>query len=100
MVPYAVSIYDGENIYSFYLLDYNSPEEMLIQAIKSIMRDKYNNYKIYLHNFSKFDITFLINILSQLTDNTIKPKIRDGREIEFNFKGGYPKKKTKNYVKF
>lgn len=84
---YCISIYEDDKIKIWDIL-LNNNEDMLIQAIKSIMITKYNDYKIYLHNFSKFDVTFLINILSQLTDNIIKPKIRDGRYIEFKFSFG------------
>ena len=87
MVLYCISIYEDDKIKIWDIL-LNNNEDMLIQAIKSIMITKYNDYKIYLHNFSKFDVTFLINILSQLTDNIIKPKIRDGRYIEFKFSFG------------
>jgi hypothetical protein len=51
METYYLSIYDGKQISSFYLNDYNTSEEMLISAIKSIMIKKYDKYKIYLHNF-------------------------------------------------
>lgn len=87
MILYCISIYEDDKIKIWDIL-LNNNEDMLIQAIKSIMITKYNDYKIYLHNFSKFDVTFLINILSQLTDNIIKPKIRDGRYIEFKFSFG------------
>ena len=85
MKPYAVSIYDGENINSFYLLDYNNPDDMVYNAIKSIMLHKYKNYKVYLHNLSHFDSIFTIKTLSLLSNKTIKPIVRDGRIIEFKF---------------
>jgi hypothetical protein len=49
------------------------------------MKPKYHNYKIYLHNFSFFDAIFLIRPLSELTNNLIKPIIRDGRIIDLKF---------------
>ena len=63
MIPYAVSIYDGKEVNSFYLLDFNDPDGMLTTTIKSIMRDKYKNYKVYIHNFSYFDSIFILKIL-------------------------------------
>lgn len=85
MLPYCISIYDGNIVSSFYITDYNNSDEMLEIAIKSVMRRKYNQYKIYLHNFSQFDSIFLLKILSNLSDN-IKPIIRDGSIIDLKLK--------------
>jgi DNA polymerase type B, organellar and viral len=49
------------------------------------MEPKYNNYRIYIHNFSFFDAIFLLRILSELTNINIKPIIRDGRIIDLKF---------------
>ena len=49
--PYAVSYYDGKESKSFYLTDYKDSADMLTSSIKSLMLRKYNNYKVYLHNF-------------------------------------------------
>lgn len=83
--PYCVSIFDGQQSQSFYLLDYANSEEMLTESVKFLMKRKYSGYKIYLHNFSNFDGIFLIRILSSLSDN-IKPIIRDHRIIDLKFK--------------
>jgi DNA polymerase type B, organellar and viral len=58
---------------------------MLKSAIRFVMKPKYHNYKIYLHNFSFFDGIFLLKILSDLTNIQIKPIVRDGRIIDLNF---------------
>jgi DNA polymerase type B, organellar and viral len=84
LMPYCVSIYDRESKTSFFLLDYKSSELMLEDSIKHLMRRKYDDCKIYLHNFSYFDGIFLIRILSNLSDN-INPIIRDGRIIDIRF---------------
>jgi hypothetical protein len=84
LVPYCVSIYDGDSKKSFYLLDYKNSDLMLEDSIKYLMRRKYDDCRIYLHNFSYFDGIFLIRILSNLSDN-IKPIIRDGRLIDIRF---------------
>jgi len=57
---------------------------MLEAAITSIMIERYNGYKVYLHNFSKFDGIFLLKILSNLSD-WIEPIIRDGQIINIQF---------------
>jgi hypothetical protein len=84
-VPYCICIYDGKEnkIFKFYLDEYNSSEEMLINAIKSISLRKYNNYNIYAHNFSNFDGILLLRILNKI--GIINPTIKDGRIISVNF---------------
>jgi len=82
-IPYCISIYDGKLSKSYYLSDYNNPEDMLTEAIKSLMKRKYNKYKIYLHNFSYFDSVFLLTTLSSLTSINLFPQVRDGRFINY-----------------
>nr|QWO71395.1 DNA polymerase [Termitomyces sp. K1Ag] len=85
MTPYSISICDGEDTTSFYLSDFKTANEMLKSAIISIMKPKYHDYKVFIHNFSYFDGIFLLRILSELTDIVIKPIIRDGRIINLKF---------------
>lgn len=83
--PFCVSIYDGKILNSFYLSDYENSDELLKSSILSIMKRKYNGYKIYLHNFSNFDGFFLFRILTELSEN-IKPIINEDKFIEIKFK--------------
>src|SRR5271156_660750 len=85
MTPYCVSSYDGKKAISFYLADFNNPDDMLKASLKYLLRPKYHNYKVYIHNFSFFDAIFLIRIFSELTDIPIKPIMRDGRIIDIKF---------------
>jgi hypothetical protein len=85
MTPYSLSIFDGKEIKNYYLTDYKESKEMLKAGIISIMKRKYNGYKVYLHNFSNFDAIFLIKILSLLNDN-IKPIIRDNKILDIKYK--------------
>jgi hypothetical protein len=62
----------------------NSVLAMVQDAMTDISKRKYRGYKIYLHNFSKFDGYFLIRNLSQL--GVIKPLIHKGRIISCKFK--------------
>lgn len=55
MIPYALSIYDGKQKISLYFSDYLTSDEMLIASITSLLRKKYDRYKIYIHNFSHFE---------------------------------------------
>jgi hypothetical protein len=84
MTPYCVSIYDcmRSQPISFYLSDFNNANDLLKSSLVYLMRPKYHNYKIYIHNFSFFDAIFLLRIFSELTIFPIKPIMRDGRIID------------------
>jgi DNA polymerase type B, organellar and viral len=76
----------------------NNPEEMLNESMKYLMENKYNNYNVYLHNLSYFDGIYLIERLSSLTNEKLKPIIREGRIITFPFKyKSLRKNKTINF---
>jgi DNA polymerase type B, organellar and viral len=85
MTPYCISIYDGKKAISFYLSDFNNANDLLKSSLVYLMRPKYYNYKVYIHNFSFFDAIFLLRIFSELTIFPIKPIMRDGRIIDLNF---------------
>lgn len=76
----SISIYDGKSFYSFYLNNYASESEMVLEAFKTICIRKYNGYKVYLHNFSYFDSVFLLSIISKAYK--ITPIRREGSIIE------------------
>ena len=96
LIPYCISLYDGKSSYSFYLSDYGSVSDMLESAIRSIMRRKYNGYRVYLHNFSRFDGVFLLKVLALLSDD-VTPIIREDRIIELRLKYGLDKKGKYQY---
>jgi len=85
MSSYCVSIYDGKEFKSFYLTDYSSEKDMLRASITNLMKRKYHNYRIYLHNFSKFDAVFLLTVMTDLSDQ-VKPIMRNGQFIDLRFK--------------
>ena len=68
--------------WSFYLSDFNSVDDMLTAAIKSLMRNKYNNHSVYAHNLSKFDGIYLLRVLAQL--GLKRPIIKDGKFINLS----------------
>jgi hypothetical protein len=55
--------------------------------MQDLCRPKYKNYKIYLHNFSKFDGIFLLkHLASFLSEGAIvDPIIHDGKLIQISF---------------
>ena len=83
-IPYVISWFDGEKSNSYYLVDFNSSDSLLTQAIKDLMAKKHDNYKVYIHNMAGFDAIFLLKILTELGD--IKPIIHHGQLISINFK--------------
>jgi hypothetical protein len=85
MTSYCVSIYDGKQFQSFYLADYESDKEMLTASIRYLMRRKYHNHIVYLHNFSKFDAIFILSIMTDLCED-VKPLIKDNKFIDLKIK--------------
>jgi len=95
LVPFNISYFDGIKKYSFYLGDYNSPDLMIMDAINSLMKPKYNQHKIYFHNLSHFDAVYLIRIIAKISkDNNVylKPQIKDDRILDLKVSFG------KNYI--
>jgi hypothetical protein len=82
MTPYAICLFYGINKLSFYLTDYKDYNDMLIHAINSIMKRKYNGYKVYVHNLSNFDGIFILKALSVIKYSSLKPIIKDDKIID------------------
>jgi len=90
--PYCLSWYDGLKSKSYFiqgleLLENLEREEKILGMIQNAIDDicirKYRNYKIYLHNFSKFDGYFLVKYLAKL--GTCDPIIHKGKIISLKF---------------
>ena len=94
--PYLLCWYDGKRDEKHsYLINKN----MQI-TIQDVMRDicirKYKGYKIYLHNFAKFDGIFLIKYLAEI--GKCNPVIHKGKIISFRKKPNW--KKDFSYITF
>jgi hypothetical protein len=83
-IPYLISWYDGFITKSFFILDYDSPDQMLQAAILSLCDKKYNNYKVYFHNFGNFDGIFVLKNLVEL--GFCNPIIHNGKLVCVYFK--------------
>jgi hypothetical protein len=81
MTPYCISFFDGKISKSFYLSDYKDSQEMLTFAISSLLKRKYNGYKVYVHNLSNFDGIFILKILSSINHIKVHPILKDGKMI-------------------
>jgi DNA polymerase type B, organellar and viral len=81
-IPYSISFYDGVNVFSYFLTEFKSSYEMLLQALTDLL--EFNpNAKVYIHNFANFDYMFLIKVLF---DNfTVKPNFKDNKVISLTY---------------
>jgi hypothetical protein len=59
---------------------------MILDCLKSIFIRKYNGYKVYIHNFAKFDAIFLFKYLVKL--GVVNPIIHNDRLISINLNYG------------
>jgi len=83
MEVFCFSIYDGNYTRYYYLTQFNNSKEMVIEGLLSILKRKYKGYRIFFHNFSNFDLVFLINILVELCGiDNIKPTINNDEYIQ------------------
>ena len=98
LIPYLLCWYNNGKTHSYFItnpeelkdLTSNSSETldqhvlaMILDAMKDICKRKYKNYKIYMHNFSRFDGYFLVKYLSQL--GYCGPIINKGKIISCKF---------------
>jgi hypothetical protein len=88
----AASVYDGYITKSFYITDYINTDELLKEAILYTLHRKYNGYRVYIHNFSRFDAAFLLRIMAKMKECQIKRILkRDSKIIDiklnYNLKG-------------
>jgi len=88
-IPYLLCWYDGNKNHNYFiknLIPSKLEDNILLMislAMKDINKKKYKGYRIYLHNFAKFDGYFLLNYLSKIGD--CNPIIHKGRIISNRF---------------
>lgn len=87
MKPITISLFDGKNLWSYFVNDFESDNKMIEEALKSLFKRRYQGYKVYLHNFSDFDSIFIMKYLCNLSSqcNVI---MRDGKMIDLKIKAG------------
>ena len=63
--PYLYSFYDGDQTFSFFS---EKPGDLTtcVDFLKAMLKPKYNAFTFYAHNFSGFDIHFILAGLSVL----------------------------------
>ena len=83
ITPICVGVFDGTDSISYYLLDFlGDVEAMLIKSLRSILKPKYDGYKVYVHNLSGFDGNLLLKYMTKV--GKVKPVIHEGRIISIN----------------
>nr|YP_009710657.1 DNA polymerase type B [Amanita inopinata]QFZ98606.1 DNA polymerase type B [Amanita inopinata] len=92
LIPFLISTYNGINDTfktKFLSKDYDSDMQNLLFEL---LKKDYNNYKIYIHNLSRFDGIFLLKNVIKLSDKIaikIEPLIRDGQMLSIKVKYGF-----------
>jgi len=94
LIPYLLCWYDGkrDKTHSYFIdpsLGDTSIKDIIYRAMTDICTRKYKCYKIYLHNFSKFDAIFLVKYLILIGE--CDPVIHKGKIISFSFKPNWKK---------
>jgi hypothetical protein len=79
--PYLLAFYDGVHSYNFYLHDYKNIESMMKAAFTQLLKSKYDQHKVYLHNLSYFDGVFMLNLLDSLPNCKLSINRHEGRLI-------------------
>src|SRR5918911_5780051 len=86
LYPYLLCWFDGNIKKSYFINDYNNNFDLLLNRVMTDLSiKKYDNYKIYLHNFSKFDGIFLLKALCNINNSIVDPIIHDGKLISIQF---------------
>lgn len=88
--PYLISWYDGKRRknHSYFISD-GDVKGTVVRVMKDICIRKYKGYKIYLHNFSKFDAMFLIKYLVCI--GKCNPIIHKSKIISFTYQPKWKK---------
>lgn len=71
-------------------------EDILARSLKDIMKRKYNGWSVYLHNFSRFDAIFLINVIVSISDK-IKVLKRESEILNINLRFGRKNQYSVNF---
>jgi dsRNA-specific ribonuclease len=97
-IPYACGWFDGKKIEMKYLTDFKSPEDMIINSIKGLIKWKNSNSNIYVHNLGGFDAAYLFNILHK--EFGAEPIIKNSRIYQLEIKCSLGNKNRKITLKF
>jgi DNA polymerase type B, organellar and viral len=96
LIPYLICLFDGKFTKSFCTnsLTEESSFKLVKDVVNFLSSKKYKGYKIYLHNFAKFDSYLLLKILAKL--GSCVATLHDGKLLQLSFKS----KKMKSAIIF
>lgn len=80
----CVCFYDGTTTHKFYINDFINTSDLLHHLFETLFQPKYNDYNIYIHNGSSFDLIFLLKQLSNFKNINIIPTYKDGKFLYIN----------------
>lgn len=88
----------------FYIEKDLSSYNLVIKCIKSMLTSKYNGFTFFVHNFSGFDVYYLLKILTEYNEKNnnyfiLKPYFRTGKIIKLKI-GFKPSKTNTIYITF
>lgn len=90
MIPYLLCLNTENESKAYFISNYKNVENLIMTAISDLMKVKYNGYKIYIHNFAKFDAIFLLKYLNKL--GHVNLVINNGKIISIDL--SWSKKET------
>ena len=77
-IVYACGYTNGKESSLYYLTEYKNNKDMLYKCIYDMMT-KYNNYTVYVHNFSNFDYYFILDMLKDQDLIKMDPFYKDNK---------------------
>ena len=69
MMPYCISIFNGESTFAFYLSDFDNEAELIKTSITRLFRAEFDKQNVYIHNFSYFDGILMLTYITDLAAN-------------------------------
>lgn len=80
LVPICLSVFNGKKSNTYLFRNPNNWKEEMQKVLSFYFSRKYSYWKVYFHNFAKFDAVFILGVLSKFAH--ISPTIRDGNLIQ------------------
>jgi DNA polymerase type B, organellar and viral len=77
-IAYACGYTDGKHTSLYYLTEYKNTHDMLYTCFYDMIT-KYNNYTIYVHNFSNFDYYLILDMLRTSPGFKMDPFYKDNK---------------------
>ena len=66
---YAIGFHVKDSTNTYYLGSDLDSNKLIVECLDGMLKEVYNNYTFYVHNFSKFDVFFLLKIVINLNEN-------------------------------